>query len=109
MKCENCNKEIKENSKFCSSCGKEVKKLGDRLEEIVIGYSSGFYIKGFMKAFFVNKKATKKEKEKFWVIYKEEKELRKKFPIFDKIMNKVDKQIVFVKREQKPKSVNLKK
>lgn len=33
MKCPNCNKEIHHNSKFCTSCGKEVMKDGKEVEK----------------------------------------------------------------------------
>jgi len=88
MLCENCNKEIKEDNKFCSYCGKEVKETSE-IEEMCINCSFECYSVGLLKGLLLNGR-TKKEKEALKEFQKNEKKARKISTLFDKIMNKVE-------------------
>lgn len=80
MKCEKCSSSVSQDSKFCSNCGTEIKKdLSDSFDETVRDCGRVWFIVGFIKGCFSNKKdkktlkgfeeSLKKISSKFWKDY----------------------------------------
>lgn len=61
MKCEKCNLSISSDSKFCSSCGAEIKKDPlSSLEETIDACSKTWFMLGFIKGCFSKNKKERK-------------------------------------------------
>ncbi len=65
MKCSKCEKEINDNCKFCSNCGKHIEKPETDIESLTKTCAKTWYILGFMKGAISDTMKDKKALERF--------------------------------------------